>query len=338
MLLSQKFDSINEIDPEFIDPLEDLLADSVPSFEFIKSYEKNADENINFAYYLFFGNTTNAPIGYAQLEIQKQFIMEDDFDHVEKSSLFSRLFGSKKINSMKVNWKIPGTLDEGFVISPQFSKTGLSKTKSILNEFFKRDDIQEQSICFAENFEELSDKYNKSEGELSSHHSVDFLLKNHENYECYINDLDPELQKQIKNSWKFVYKDLKLSLGEYESFKEIFAYKDQGAKQYKEFKRDTLLAKYINTDQEVYFITLEDKESVKIIIPVIKGHKSNLFYDIFSIADHIPEIIPHQMAILKFYEYEHSNKLRCLGDKDNSHLFNSLGFQSKLQYLFTLKK
>ena len=55
MIITQKYNSAADIDPEFIPDLEKLLSDCVPSFEMIKQNEQKADDSTHFAYYLFFG-------------------------------------------------------------------------------------------------------------------------------------------------------------------------------------------------------------------------------------------------------------------------------------------
>ena len=44
--MTQKFNSVNESDKEFIPSLETLLSNNIPSFEFIRNYEENAPEDI----------------------------------------------------------------------------------------------------------------------------------------------------------------------------------------------------------------------------------------------------------------------------------------------------
>ena len=72
MLLTQSFNSVNEIDGDFVPALEQLLAQYIPSFQSLQDYEKNAAKDNLFSYYLFFGKKTNAPIGFAQVEFEKK--------------------------------------------------------------------------------------------------------------------------------------------------------------------------------------------------------------------------------------------------------------------------
>jgi hypothetical protein len=73
MLMTQKYHSANEIDPEFIPELEGLLSHCVPSFELIKTFEKDAPEHTTFHYYLFFSDKHNGPVGFTQVAIENKF-------------------------------------------------------------------------------------------------------------------------------------------------------------------------------------------------------------------------------------------------------------------------
>ena len=66
MILCREFSSIHEIDIEFIPTIENLLAATLPDINILKTEEQNKSDQEYFVYHLFFGNRTNAPIGFAK--------------------------------------------------------------------------------------------------------------------------------------------------------------------------------------------------------------------------------------------------------------------------------
>lgn len=333
MIITQKYNSAEDIDPEFIPSLESLLENCVPSFELIKNYEKAAQDNINFAYYLFFGNTTNAPIGFAQVEMQKNTPV--------KKSFFSRFKKESPLDS-KINthlkWSIPGSYKEGIVFDPKFIKHASDKTKKIFNEYFEREDIQTQELIFSGAYESLNIPFQSQTYQNKDIVSLDTFIKNKQSYESFLSDLPRDLNQLIKRSWKNIQQDLNLKLGEYTSFKDAFSYKTNAANQYKELKQKPQIKKYLSVEEGIEFLTLESSESIEALVVFIKGSGHHCFYEILHLSDKAPEIIPHQMAILKFFEKDSVNKLHALGEITQTGHLLDIGFTKRNQRHISISK
>ena len=322
MIISQKFNSINDIDLEFVPSLELLLSHKIPHFQSLINYEENAPQDIGFAYYLFFSNKTNSPIGFAQLELKNEKPI--------KKSLMAKLLKKDPVENQfekSVEWLICGTNEDGIIFDPRYISNFTDGAQKVITEFQNRKDIQSQSIYF-------SDSYSKIEN--LSHcikHSdkivPDVLVKNQSSYQEFFLSLEDDLQRAIKENWKKVQKELKLEMGDYQSFKHTFQYKAEGPAQYKELKNHPKLKKYIKEDNTTYFLTLESKKRLSLLVILIAGNNGNSFYDTLYQDETISDIMVHQLSLMKFYECEEFNNLYFLGDPDQAdHLF-SIGFTKK---------
>lgn len=323
MIITQKYNSATEIDPEFIPDLEVLLSDCVPSFEMIKRYETNAPENTHFAYYLFFGQKTNAPIGFAQIKIHQQ-------ERPSTKSFLDRLT-KKKEQKAALEWSMPGSLKEGLVFDPQYIQHACPKAIDIFKEYQERDDVEAQQILFSSAYEGLTQA--QPDQELESFSIAETLVKNRDSYQDYISHLPKEVSKEIKEGWKSVRK---LSLSEYDHFKEAFAYKSQGSEQYRTLKRMEPIATYLELDCPMEFLTIENDDEVLALTVFFEGKNGNAFYDvIFSQGN---EATSHQMAIMRFFEREHLYRLHYLGDNPMTQNLIGCGFTRREQLKVKVKK
>ena len=333
MIITQKYNSAFDIDPEFIPSLESLLENCTPSFNLIKNYEKSACENTNFTYFLFFGNKTNSPIGFAQLEIKKGKTIRKKF--------FSKLFKRDLLtptNEHQISWSIPGALKEGIVFEPMYTKHACEKAQKIFTEFFEREDIYSQELTYSDAYEEMHKLSNQQTASKKNQIIPETLIKNRSNYEEFFSHLSKETQAHIKSSWKTVYRDLQYKMGDFNQFKDVFGYKSEGAKQYKELKKNPMIEKYIGLENKVHFLSLENNKEVKLLVLLIEGSGINSFYEIYSFDDSIPKIIPHQMAIMKFYELDNANRLHCLCSEDAEKELIDFGFTSRNQFHLTVHR
>ena len=329
MIIKQKYNSAFDIDIEFITPLENLLDNIIPSFNFIKNYEKSADEDNNFIYYLFFGAETNSPIGFAMIEIIR--------GREIKQNIFQRLIKKTRLEANKyeysLKWSIPGKSNEGVVFSPRYNSHANREINKIVENLFERQDIIGQSIT-------LSDAYNDdSFSKINKEIINNSLVKNCSNYQEYIEKKSPDVKKNIKKSWKNIQMTNDIKLGDYKKFKEAFEYKSQGSKQFMELKKNKTVSNYIGLDnEEVIYLTFEDPEKLKSIVFFIKGKNSNAFYDFISLDNSIPEETIHQLAIMKFYDLENSNKLIFLNKSEHNEHLSNLGFTMKTIYTIEKEK
>lgn len=335
MIITQKYNSACDIDPEFIPSLEKLLSSTLPSFELLKTFEKNAPENHNFAYYLFFGDKTNAPIGFAQLNIIK------NKSEQVKTTLLQRLLKKESsINTCKkkIFWKIPGTQDDGIIFDPHYVKYASEKTNKIIHEYIEREDILEQSFHYTEAYSQITDQLTRSRENLVEMKNPQMLIKSKPCYKDYLASLEEDQSKAINKLWRDLELKFEYKLGEYKNFKDIFAYKKEGAKQYKELKLNPLFAKYLQLENEIKYLTLETDHNVTAIAIMINGQSQHLFYDFLILDQDIESMIMHQISILSFYETNGYERLHFLGTKKVPNIFMKMGFSFQRQYILNINK
>lgn len=331
--MTQKYNSANEIDPEFIPSLEELLAECIPSFDYIKHAENNAPDNIFYNYFLFFSNRTNAPIGFAQVEIKQT--------KATKKSLFDRFRKKTDLREKGVKssrWFIPGSYKEGVVFEPMYIKHATPKAQKLLNEFCEREDIYAQEITYSHALGQL-DFNHDVEHEVTNKKTyiADSLVKSKKNYEEFMKNLSSEDQRLISTSWKMIHKELQYQIGEYNNFKEVFAYKNKGAEQYNIIKKIPKVKTYLEESHSPVFMTLETKDEIKALLIYVMGKNGNAFYDIVLTEDQIPETIPHQMSIIQFFESKSSHRLHFLGDMNSHHHLISLGYTKREQHKLSIE-
>lgn len=330
MLLTQKYHSALDIDPEFIPSLEELLCECVPSFEWIKSFEQSSPKNTHFAYYLFFGKRHNAPVGFAQVSLED--------DSKQENNILAKVFKFRqkipiKVKNKNAYWQMPGSLKEGIIFEPMYARDAAEKTKLLFNEYLEREDIAVQSLCLPESLSEIKNIERQKAKILSNQKVIpSTLIKNQQNYEFYLSSLDQALEKKIKYMWRDFYKDEK-KVGEYSSLKEIFSYRNSQKKEsndlYKSLKTNELFQKYKKED--CTYLTVEKKNKVLGVAFYIKGHGHHYFFDKLILNDACEELTLCQLVIMKFYENEASNRLHLLGKTNQINLYRSQGFTTRSQ-------
>ena len=311
MIISQKYHSSAEIDPEFIESLELLMREQVPSFEWIKLKEKSAPKNTHFSYFLFFGEACNSPIGYGQLSI------------INKESESSLLGFFKKTEKEKeIHWITPSSTGEGLVFNPIYIKDGAIKARSILSEYLERSEVTQQDVVASEELCPVLSDYEQ----VSSSQLVDALVKNRSSYEEYMDSLSDAASKKVQSLWKEVYKNKDYRIGEYPSFKECFEYKKNGHKQYKELKKDAEIQDCIKVAD--LYLTFEGPDEIFAFVFMFHGKQGQLFFKTHALEE-VEEEILIQAAIMRFYEEEQSDKLRFLEPHQYSNNLQELGFTYK---------
>lgn len=320
MIMTQKFHSAKEIDPEFITPIQDLLKNEIPSFDWILFAEENAPQSIHFTYYLFFGGNHNSPIGFSRALIENK----------ESEPGFLTKFVKTTKKTKHLQWKIPGVSNEGIIIDPLYIKDALTKANSIIQEYNVRKDIMSQRLRLdSMNAGVLGIK------QASSHKVINGLLKNQSSYQDYFESLTSPIQKTIKMLWKQLYQNKDFTIQSYNSIKEAFAYKDDGAQKLKELKEHKFYKLY---SKEIFkTITLENAGTIEAIVFLFKGNRGYLFSDFFKFNDQIDTDLLIQVAIMNFYEEEEFNTLHFLRGQREVSRFIDLGFRVKSQTMLLLK-
>lgn len=322
MLIKQKYNSIHEIDPEFIPSLEELISEGAIGINSLESYEKNAAEDISFAYFLFFGNQTNSPVGFAQVELKNEEEIKKSFwtKLLKKDPVKKEYFKSAK-------WQIPGQARVGMAFAPQYQRHAKDAIQKVFDELDEREDILSQEIHFSKRY---ADCFDIKKAENYQHIKVlDSLIKNKDHYQDYLSSLDQNLQANIFKGFKALQKDLKYKMGEYDHFKESFAYKSLGAKQYKELKENTHIKNNVNSESPYKILTFENEEEIKAMILLIPKQDGKAFYHIIKTDSSIKPILLHQLAIMNFYELSETHKLQFSGEIQDLESLEALGFQLK---------
>jgi hypothetical protein len=323
MLITQKYHSAFEIDPEFIPSLEELLQDNIPSFEWIKYQEKKTPEDVHFAYYLFFGDKHNAPVGFAQACIHNR---------EGHGSFLGKFLGQNKREKSLI-WSMQGDHFQGLVFDPNYLKEGIQKAKTLINEYNARDDINYHFVKI--NARNTQDLIALNPLKTQKEQILDGLIKNEDSYEDYFKSLSPAIQKHIKNLWKDIYQEPRFKLGEFSSFKDCFSYKTNGHKQYQELKNSEKLELYKNFTDSYY--TLETNEEVLAIIFFIKGKSDHVFCDFIALNRDIDKDLLIQVCIMNFYDNMDYTHLHFLNQARELNRFIDLGVRLKEQECLTFK-
>jgi hypothetical protein len=315
MILTQKYHSATEIDAEFIPGLEALLRDYIPSFDWIKNWEKSAPENTHFTYYLFFGSRHNDPVGFAQVAIEP----------MQMGTPWYRKLFNKETPGKIVRWTTPGSSSEGMIFEPMYAKPGVAKAKKIIHNYFDRDDISWQSVTFSQAYQELEDSVDapKERSEISL---ADTFVKSGNSYQNYLDELPSDMKKTIKQDWKFLSVDEQMDIGDFEFFKEIFAYRDRGQVLYKNLKKDSEVVPYVS--EETSYVTFEKDNEIQAILFLIKGHGNHYFFSWKCFNENITPQMLTQLAVMKFYELQDATHLHNLGANDHVYL-KKVGFSSR---------
>ena len=325
MLITQKYHSASEIDPEFIPSLESLLCNCVPSFDLIKNFEENSPKNTHFHYYLFFSDKHNSPIGFTQVAIEQKNSNKKKFNFFKKPEPKSKL----------ATWKVPGCYQEALVVEPRYKTQALYNASKLFQEFNEREDILCQTFRFGQIHEDVTKSFITEFNRPKETIIADTLVKNQSNYQDYLQSLDQTTYKLIRNNWKSLHQN-EIHMNGNQDFKELFAYKKDGAKLYKQLKSDFKVKQY--TKLNTQYFSLEHNDQLLAIIFLIKGYGHHYFYDYITLDQDIAQEVFHQMAIMNFYEIKDSDRLHLLFNPDNHEYFSKVGFTSRRQVELTYSK
>lgn len=270
MLIVQRYNSLSEIDAEFKEAVEKLLASEVESFQFLLESERKKPETKFFYYYLFFGNSTNLPVGIACFEYEKL----DPKKYLPWQKRFKQLFGKKETPTL-LRLSSDTNYRNFFYFEPKHLKLGLIEVKKIFEELKKRPGVVFHEVMITPSTKSvLVDYINIAPQEKII--QISPLKKTFQTYQDYFLNLDSEQQSLIKNAWKRFTKDLGLEIKEKEN--ELMIHKDGQA-------FFTITAKL--SAHKVYFIDFSEQQ----IPPELNAH------------------MILQNVLMKFYENTQANEL-----------------------------
>lgn len=325
MLIVQKFHSIHEIDPEFVTNLEVLLQEDVASFDTLTQRQDIAPASDVFTYFLFFGPTQNAPIGFAQLCLRT-------IPGKELLPWWKKLkFWDKSHEHWKeAIWQVGDGSAGLCVFDPKFSRTGKEKILELVKEYESRPEIQAQNFFTLKGMQEANCTWSSIHQIQKESFVLEPLFKSVKTYQDYLKGLSSELQEHIKKSWKDLHTQSGVELGDYPSVSE------------------TPEALPINKEQlEVWakwgaqVLTFEKDHKVLGCILVLKGKNGNVFFEPFPFEPEeqstVHDELYTQYALLKFFDMSEARKCHLMkfgvklvfDDKKDLQFFQEQGFQSK---------
>lgn len=309
MIYCREFSTIHEIDPEFIPSLENLLAGTLPDLVFLEEEERIKSDQQYFVYHLFFGQKTNAPIGFAKAIVQ--------IDKEVKPSFWNKVFRRSGLEK-SVRWNITKDNFRGFVFDPSYGQSMKEASFKAIQKLYQGHEILTQELLLDDFQEKMFTPWQTHIEQLTI---PDALIKNTANYADYLKSLASETSEKIKHLWKSIYQDPEIKFGEYQSFKDLFSYKDRGAEQYKELKTQLKLQKYLQMQGERTFLTLENDYEVLAIVIYAVGKGTHCFFEILHGRENFGIELFIQMAILKFYEDQRASYLHALHNDISDTLY-----------------
>jgi hypothetical protein len=325
MLIVQKFHSIHEIDPEFIQNIELLLQDEVASFSTLVERHDEAPPGHAFTYFLIFGPTQNAPIGFAQLCLKP--IPPDALLPWYKKFKF---WDKTHLQWKEASWQIGDGSTGLCVFDPKFTRSGKEKLQQIIREFEARDDIMAQEFYLPKGLQDFTMSWN-SETKWAREFSVlEPMSRGYKTYQDYLQSLGPEIQNLIKDSWKELHQKGHIELGDYPSLSEIPMPLPISSEQFETWKK-----------WGVQILTFEKDFKILGCLLILKGRNGNIFFEPFPFEPEgealVSDDLYTQYALLKFFEMpearkchlvKHGSKL-IFEDQEDLKFFKEQGFQSK---------
>ncbi|MGE3609783.1 MAG: hypothetical protein AB7I27_09385 [Bacteriovoracaceae bacterium] len=325
MLIVQKFHSIHEIDPEFIANLEVLLQEDMPNFNSLIEQHDKAPAGDVFTYFLFFGPTQNAPVGFAQLclrPIPWQGLLP----------WWKRLIFWKRdhLHWKQARWQmVDGTMGL-CVFDPKFARTGKEKMQELIKEYQVREDIMAQHFYYIKGLQEFQIDWKEHHKWTKETYVLEPLTKASKTYQQYLEHLKPEIQKQIKQSWKTLHMNQEIKLGEY---------RDPSQTPKNLPIKEDVMDYWKKVGAQV--LTFEKGSEILGCLVVYQGKNGNVFFEPipFEPTENaiVPDEIYTQYALLKFFEMRDSRKCHLLkfgsklifDEKEDLVFFQEQGFQLK---------
>lgn len=299
MLLTQKFHSLNEIDPEFITSLENLLHEEWPDFQCWKADEQNSPVHDTYTYWLFFGPTHNAPVGVTQLCLRKL--------NPEKSNVWWRkvgkVFGIKSADHRLAAWSLGSCTEGPALFDPRFSRSGREKFWELQKEVEARPEVIAESIILPQGWGHPRPAWNEITHENREvWQGLRPMDKRHKLYQDYLGTLPLAQRTIIQNGWKKIH-DAKVKLGDFPTLAS----------------REDLLKECPDFDQKVFsdkhggLLTFQKDNKLLGALHFQKGQQGTWFFEPIPLETQGSEVVDDQLyvqyALLKWHEISEARKL-----------------------------
>lgn len=325
MIIVQKFHSIHEIDPEFISSLELLLQEDVPSFKSLVEKHDQAPATDVFTYFLFFGPTQNAPIGFAQLCLHT-------LPGAELINWKQKLkFWNKDHLSWKqLTWKVGDGNSGMFVFDPRFARSGKEKVLEIIKEYEARVEIKSEEIYFIKGLQDFQSSWQTDNKWIKERFVLEPLVKATKTYQDYLGALNPDVAALVKKAWKDLHQKNQVELGDYGSAKDAPPTIPIDEK---------VLATWDKLGAQI--LTFEKDLKILGCLLLLKGKNGNVFFEPYPFEPQGEAIVADELytqyALLKFFEMNEARKCHMLNsgtklvfdEKEDLKFFQEQGFQYK---------
>lgn len=209
MLLTQKFHSLNEIDPEFISALEQLLHEEWPDFNTWKLFEQNSPPEDTYIYWLFFGPTQNTPVGATQVRLRKL--------NPEKTNPWwmkvGKMFGMKPADHRMAVWEMGSSSDGPAVFDARFARSGREKFWKLHHEVEVRSEVLVESIVLPQGWGTPKPAWPEvAQEKRDSWQALRPFEKKHKLYQDYLGGL--ENRADIQAGWRKLHEG-NIKLGDF---------------------------------------------------------------------------------------------------------------------------
>ncbi len=295
MLLTQKFHSLNEIDPEFIAALGELTHDLCPQFAHWRALEEAAPKDDTFIYWLFFGPKQNTPVGVAQVSLRK-------------SSVRPHWPWWKKWRANK-NWRIAtwGVCGEGHppaVFAAAYEEEGHRKCLGLMAEVEKRPELVGEEVVLSPEWPRPATPWEDVPHERSrTWRALRPFERQAPDYKTYLTSLAPAVARDALNAWKRVHKEAQVRLGDF----------PPGA------ARDDLLLECTEINRALLnacpggLLTFQQGNQLLGFIHYRQGHAGTWFFEPVPLETQGQETVPDQLylqyALLKLHELRDARHL-----------------------------
>lgn len=325
MLLVQKFHSIHEIDTEFVANVEVLLQEEVANFDMLVHKHDKAPSTDVFTYFLFFGPTQNAPVGFAQLSL-RQIPSNNYRPFIDKLKFWNK----DHLHWKQVTWKMSDGTNGLCAFDPRYARSGKEKIQELIKEYEARPDVLAYQMFSLKGFQDFQVSWTEGTKWTKECYILEPFTKAFKTYQDYVDQLAPEIKKQIKSSWKALHKNNEIKMGDYPSIAEApksIPLKPEELKMWEKWGAQVL--------------TFEKGEQILGCLFVLKGKNGNLFFEPFLFEAEgnaqVNEELYTQYALLKFFEMPDSRKCHLMKhgskivfeDKTDLDFFQHQGFSMK---------
>ncbi len=295
MLLTQKFHSLNEIDPEFIAALGELTHDICPQFAHWRALEENAPTDDTFIYWLFFGPKQNTPVGVAQVCLRKSGLRPH-------WPWWKRWRANKKWRL--ATWGVCGEGHAPGVFAAPYAEEGRRKCLGLMAEVEKRPELVGEEVVLTPEWPRPPTPWEDVPHERArTWRTLSPYQREAADYQSYLAALSPGVSRDVQLAWKKIHKEAQVRLGDFPPG----ASRDDLWRDCPEINRVLLDA------CPGGLLTFQKDRALLGFIHYRQGHLGTWFFEPVPLETQGQELVPDQLyvqyALLKLHELPHARSL-----------------------------